>query len=104
MQWQSWIHINDLARLFVFASSHQLNGIFNGVAPNPVNNSKLTKVLAKKLQKPIFMPNIPSFIMKMLLGEMAYLLYASQRVSSKKIETVGFKFRFATICKALESF
>lgn len=101
-QWQSWIHINDLARMFVFASTHQLKGTFNGVAPNPVNNTKLIKEIAKVLDKPVFLPNIPEFVMKMVLGEMAYLLFASQRVSSKKIETEGFKFNYNTVCMALE--
>jgi len=103
-QWQSWIHIKDLARLFVFASTHQLKGVFNGVAPNPVSNAKLTKELAKVLEKPIFMPNIPEFLMRIILGEMSYLLYASQRVSSKKIEIEGFKFNYTTVCSSIEDF
>ena len=101
-QWQSWIHIKDMAKMFVFASTHKLKGTFNGVAPNPVNNTKLTKEIAKVLERPIFLPNIPEFVMKAVLGEMAYLLFASQRVSSKKIETEGFKYNYNTICRALE--
>lgn len=101
-QWQSWIHIKDIAKMFVFASTHKLKGTYNGVAPNPINNTKLTKEIAKVLRKPIFLPNIPEFVMKTALGEMAYLLFASQRVSSKKIETEGFKYNYNMICRALE--
>jgi uncharacterized protein (TIGR01777 family) len=101
-QWQSWIHVNDLARMFVFAISEKLNGVYNGVAPNPVTNTKLTKEIGKILDKPVFLPNIPEFIMKAMLGEMSYLLFASQRVSSKSIETEGFKFKYTTVCLALE--
>ncbi|MDT0608199.1 TIGR01777 family oxidoreductase [Croceitalea rosinachiae] len=102
-QWQSWIHIEDLARMFLFVSLNQLSGTFNGVAPNPVTNSKMTIELAKTLRRPLILPNVPEFVMKFLLGEMAYLLFASQRVSSKRIEKKGFQFHHLNICKALEA-
>ncbi|WP_394970592.1 TIGR01777 family oxidoreductase [uncultured Croceitalea sp.] len=102
-QWQSWIHVNDLARMFVFAISEKLNGVYNGVAPNPVTNAKLTKEISKVLERPLFLPNVPEFVMKAILGEMSYLLFASQRVSSKQIETEGFKFNYTTVCLALKS-
>lgn len=100
-QWQSWIHISDLARIFLFAIDHRLNGIYNGVAPNPVTNNKLVKEIANVLEKPLFLPNIPKFVMKTILGEMAYILFVSQRVSSKKIEEQGFTFAHPNICVAL---
>ncbi len=103
-QWQSWIHINDLARMFLFVLENGLEGTFNGVAPNPVTNGKLTKELAKVLKKPLVLPNVPKVMMELLLGEMSYLLFASQRVSSKRIEKKGFSFEFRNICHALESF
>lgn len=103
-QWQSWIHIDDLARMFLFVLEKGLEGTFNGVAPNPVTNAKLTKELAKVLKKPLFLPNVPKVMMELILGEMAYLLFASQRVSSKRIEKKGFMFNYTNICKALESF
>lgn len=103
-QWQSWIHIQDLARMFLFVLENGLKGTFNGVAPNPVTNAKLTKELAKVLKKPLIMPNVPKIMMELVLGEMAYLLFASQRVSSKRIEKKGFIFNYKNICSALESF
>ena len=103
-QWQSWIHIEDLARMFIFAMEKGLRGTFNGVAPNPVTNAKLTIELAKILKRPLVLPNIPKVAMQLLLGEMCYLLFASQRVSSKLIEEEGFEFKYLNICKALESF
>ena len=103
-QWQSWIHISDLARMFLFVLEKGLSGTFNGVAPNPVTNSKLTKEVAKALKKPLLLPNVPKGVMQMVLGEMAYLLFASQRVSSKRIEKKGFHFTYSNICSALESF
>ena len=100
-QWQSWIHISDLAGIFLHIASHKLEGIYNGVAPNPVTNLKLVKEIAKILKKPLFLPNIPKFVIHTILGEMAYILFASQRVSSKKIEEEGFIFHYANICQAL---
>lgn len=102
-QWQSWIHLKDIARLFLFTLENNLSGVYNGVAPNPVTNKKMVKELAKVLEKPLFLPNIPQFVLKLILGEMSYLLFASQRVSSKKIEKEGFIFEFNNICSALEN-
>ncbi|MFI1743528.1 TIGR01777 family oxidoreductase [Thalassobellus sediminis] len=92
-QWQSWIHIHDLAHMFLFVLQNKLSGVYNGVAPNPVSNKELTKTLAKVLSKPLLLPNIPKFLMRFILGEMHLLLFESQRVSSKKIEDKGFYFK-----------
>lgn len=102
-QWQSWIHIEDLGRMFLFILENELEGTFNGVGPNPVTNSKLTKEIANVLNKPLLLPNIPQFVMRALLGEMSYLLFASQRVSSKKIEEEGFVFENQNIRRSLEN-
>lgn len=101
-QWQSWIHIEDMARLFLFTVKNELQGVFNGVGPNPVTNEKLVKEIAKVFKKPLLLPNIPQFAMKAILGEMSYLLFASQRVSSKKIEEEGFIFQYPNVCRVLE--
>ena len=102
-QWQSWIHIEDLARQFLFVIEHGLEGVYNGVAPNPVTNAKLIKEIAEVLNKPLFLPNIPEGLMRLILGEMSYLLFASQRVSSKKIEEEGFEFYYKNVCRSLEN-
>ena len=93
-QWQSWIHIHDLANLFLYVLQNNLSGVYDGVAPNPISNSELTKTAASVLHKPLFMPNISKFFMKLVLGEMHILLFESQRVSSKKIADEGFLFKF----------
>ncbi|MCM4165759.1 MULTISPECIES: TIGR01777 family oxidoreductase [unclassified Arenibacter] len=102
-QWQSWIHLRDLGRLFLHVISKDLTGVFNAVAPNPVTNLKLTKEIARVLDRPLFLPNIPRSVMRLVLGEMSYLLFSSQRVSSKKIEDSGFDFIYPNICRALEN-
>ena len=101
-QWQSWIHITDLAQLFLYVLKHQLPGVYNGVAPNPVTNQELTKAIAATLNKPLFLPNIPKFFMKLVLGDMHTLLFESQRVCCKKIEDEGFYFEYHHLQPALE--
>lgn len=102
-QWQSWIHKKDLARIFMHSLEHNLEGIFNAVAPNPVSNQELTRVIAKTLKKPLILPNIPSIFLKLILGEMHLLLVESQRVSSNKIEAEGFDFNYPNLLPALEN-
>ena len=101
-QWQSWIHLKDLAKLFVYVLQEELEGVYNGVAPNPVTNSELTKTVAKVLERPLWLPNIPKGIMKLVLGEMHILLFESQRVSATKIENAGFHFKYHHIEPALQ--
>jgi uncharacterized protein (TIGR01777 family) len=102
-QYQSWIHIHDLASIFYYILEHKLEGIYNGVAPYPVSNSNLTKAIASTLKKPLFMPNIPKFLIKLILGEMYIILFSSQNVSAKKILNKGFQFKYASLNKALEN-
>ena len=100
-QIQSWIHITDLVTMYYFAIEKQLEGIFNAVSPHPVSNQELTKVIAKTLKKPLWLPNIPEFVMKLILGEMSYLLFSSKNLSSIKITNSSFYFQFPKIDKAI---
>lgn len=100
-QWQSWIHLTDLANIFLHLMGKQLMGTYNAVAPNPVSNAKLTREIAKALGKPLLLPNIPQSLIRPILGEMSDLLFSSQRVSCKKIEATGFDFKYRNICRAL---
>ena len=102
-QIQSWIHIHDIAALYFFAISNDLEGVYNAVAPNPVSNEKLTMTIATVLKKPLFMPNIPKFMMKLLLGEMHELLFENRNLSAQKIIDKGFVFKYKTIEKAIEN-
>lgn len=102
-QWQSWIHMHDLVHLYHFAIQHQWEGVYNATAPNPVDNHELVKKIATTLEKPFFMPNVPEFLLKMLLGEMYILLVSSQNVSSQKAQDNGFVFKYRTLDKALDN-
>lgn len=101
-QWQSWIHLDDLVSMFRFALDHQLEGTFNAVAPNPVTNLKLTAEAAEILNRPLWLPNVPSWALRLLMGERSRLILDSQRVSSEKVQMEGFAFEFPNLRPALE--
>ncbi|MCB0452764.1 MAG: TIGR01777 family oxidoreductase [Aequorivita sp.] len=101
-QWQSWIHIQDIAGIYLFLLKNQLEGKYNAVAPNPVQNKKMTKMIASKLNIPLWMPNIPAFTLRLLLGEMSVLALEGQLVSSHKIEQLGYQFKFYNLENALQ--
>lgn len=101
-QWQSWIHLEDLAKIFMFTTKNNLSGVYNGVAPNPVKQREFIKAIAKGVKRPVWLPRVPSFVLKLLLGEMSALVLESQRVSAKKLENLGFTFTYNYIQPALE--
>ncbi len=101
-QWQSWIHIDDLVSMFVHVVENDISGVVNAVAPNPVTNEELIKTIAKKLKRPLILPNIPKEVLQLILGEMHEILFDSQRVSSRKIESLGFEFSYNNLQPALE--
>ncbi|MDX1602618.1 MAG: TIGR01777 family oxidoreductase [Salinimicrobium sediminis] len=100
-QWQSWIHVTDLARLFLFLISNGAKGVFNGVAPNPVTNEDLTREVAAVMDKKIWLPKVPGFALKLVMGEMSTVVLGSQLVSSKKVEEEGFNFQFINLRQAI---
>lgn len=102
-QWMSWIHIEDLARMFVFSlEKTTLQGVFNAVAPNPATNQQLTQAAAKAKGKPYIGIGVPGFALKLVLGEMAATVLGGNRVSSQKIQKAGFEFEFPDLELALK--
>lgn len=102
-QMQSWIHIDDLAHIYTYILFHELEGIYNAVAPYPVTNNELMKTIAGVLDKPFVMPNVPSFLLKLVLSEMHILLVSSQNVSARKIISEGYQFHYLSLEKALRN-
>lgn len=101
----SWIHIDDLCYQFIYAIEHNnLSGVYNAVAPFPVNNKTLTLTLAKKYCGSFYLPiYVPAFALKIALGEMSIEVLKSATVSSKKMLDAGFVFQYPTIEKALDN-
>lgn len=97
-QYMPWIHINDLCKLYLLAIENpKLKGVYNAVAPEHITNKELTKTIAKKTKKRIWLPNIPAFVLKIVLGKMSDLVLYGSRVSSEKIQKTGFTFQFKHI-------
>ena len=101
-QMMSWIHIDDLVGQFIFLMENETNyQVYNGVAPEVLSNQAFTKTLGKILKRPTLFP-VPIFALKILFGEMSEILLASQNVSSKRFEEVGYKFKFKRLDLALK--
>lgn len=102
-QYTSWIHVEDLCRMFIYALEQQeMQGTYNAVAPRPVTNQQLTRSAAKTLQKPLFLPNVPGFVIRLAFGEMASIVLGGNKVSSQEIERKGFNFQYPNIDSALK--
>jgi len=100
-QWMPWIHVADLARLYVHAAeTPAIRGPLNATAPEPVRNAEFTKVLARQLHRPAFMP-APYIGLRILFGEFAQVLFASQRVIPRVALESGFVFQYPDIAAAL---
>jgi len=103
-QFIPWIHITDAVSTYVYALEHAaLHGVYNMVAPETITNKQLNQQLAKALHKPLWLPPIPAFALKTILGKMSELLLDSTRVSPDKIIRAGFQFQYPTIDAALQN-
>ena len=100
----SWIHIEDMCRMYWYAlQNEQLHGVYNAVAPNPVTNKTLTLEIAKQLRGKLYIPvHVPSFVIKLMLGEMSIEVLKSVTVNASKIKSTGFQFMYPTIEAAVK--
>ncbi len=97
----NWIHLEDAARIFTEAL--KWNGVFNVSAPGSINNRELTEVIAHQLKKPLILPSVPSFILKLALGDRSGLVLEGNISDLSKLENTGYQFRFRTIKSAIEN-
>ncbi|RYM35433.1 TIGR01777 family protein [Brumimicrobium glaciale] len=95
-----WLTLKDIARIYAHAVNEQLDGAYNACSAN-ITNAKLTKAIAKKLNKTLWLPKIPSFALNLALGEMASVVLEGVRVDNSKITQTGFEFKHKTIEEAL---
>lgn len=103
-QYMSWIHLDDLCEMFIKAVEDEtMRGAYNAVTGDYVTNQELTKLIAKTLRKPLLLPNIPAFVMRIIVGEMAVIVVNGSKISAEKIKKAGFKFRHSKLEEALES-
>jgi uncharacterized protein (TIGR01777 family) len=101
----SWIDVRDLAKMFVYALENEnISGSYNAVAPVPVSNKTLTQTLAQVLYGRFYITTyVPSFVLKIMLGEMSIEVLKSTTVSAQKIQDAGFVFDYPEISKSLST-
>lgn len=101
-QWMPWIHLHDLVRLLLFAADKEtLSGPVNAASPQPVRNREFTKIAGRVLGKPTFMPAVPGFMLRVMLGGFADVLLESQRIEAKAALDAGFQFEHEEVEEAL---
>ena len=104
-QYMSWIHLDDACRLLLqMLEAGDWHGVYNTVAPHPVTNQEFTETLAQVMHRPLLLPKVPAFGLKLAMGEMSEIVLGSQRVSADKVLSQGFTFEYPTLREALESF
>jgi NAD dependent epimerase/dehydratase family enzyme len=103
-QWQSWIHMDDLVEIFHQSLiNSSAAGVYNAVAPEPIRHGDMIRMIAKKLKRPLIFPAIPTWFLKIILGEMADLVTGGNLVSSQKIQKeLTFTFKFTSFAEAIK--
>ena len=100
----SWIHLDDLCAMFIRAvEDESMKGAYNAVSPQPVTNRDMTRALAKVLNRPLLLPPVPAFVLRIMIGEMTDIVVNGRNVSSEKIRKTGFTFKFTDLKSALEA-
>lgn len=101
----SWVHIDDLCRMYLKAiEDHTMEGVYNAVSPKPVSSKILTLALAKATRGKFYLPlHVPSFLLKLVLGEMSIEILKSATVNANRIRTAGFDFLYPSIEAAINA-
>lgn len=102
-QYMSWIHLDDICGQYLYALENKLEGVYNAVGPQPLTNKEITKAVAKVLGKPLWLPNVPGFALKLVFGDLAKMILGGNKVDHQKIEQTGFSYRYRDITPALEA-
>lgn len=101
--WMSWVHVADVARTCLKAiDDDAMSGAYNVVSPNPVRNKEFSKALAAALHRPCLFP-VPPFMLKLMYGESAAIILASQKIVPRNLQAAGFEFQHATCAEALQN-
>jgi uncharacterized protein (TIGR01777 family) len=101
-QYMSWIHIDDLCRMFSYAIQNKnFHGVYNAVAPSPVTQKEFLQKIAAVLHRPLWPIKVPPVLLNLILGEKASIVLNGQRVSSEKIRMSGFNYLHTDLSKVL---
>jgi len=103
-QWMPWIHIEDMCRIYkMVVEDDAISGAFNAVAPHHATQQHMLAAISKAMGKPFFLPGVPKMLTRIAMGDMALMLTEGSRVSSEKLESTGFVFRYPVLDVALKS-
>ncbi|MGG7662292.1 TIGR01777 family oxidoreductase [Dyadobacter sp. BHUBP1] len=104
-QWISWIHLDDMCRMYIEALENESwHGAYNAVAAPPVTNEALTKAICKTLNRPQWLPNVPALALKLAFGEMAAVVLGGNYVVNERIaHETGFEYRYRKLEEALKA-
>ncbi|MDO5523781.1 MAG: TIGR01777 family oxidoreductase [Bacteroidia bacterium] len=103
-QYLSWIHIDDLCHMYLKAvEDTEMQGAYNAVSPEFITNADFMYTLAKSMKRPFFMPHVPAFFMRLLMGEAAGLILKGNRVSAEKIQNAGYEFQYNSSEEAIKA-
>lgn len=101
-QWSSWLHIDDIVGIYLHAIDNpNLSGAVNAASPHPVMMKEFAKILGKVLNRPSFTP-VPKFILRLVIGEAANVVTASQKIDVKKLSNSGYNFKFPDLIKTFK--
>ncbi len=101
-QYMPYIHLDDLARLYLYAiENEEMSGSYNASNGDHITNKELTQAIAKTLDKPLWLPNVPAPLLKLSLGEMAEILIEGSKASAQKVMGAGFHFQYPDLTSTL---
>ncbi len=102
-QYMPYIHLHDLVHMYLYAIENPgMKGAWNATNGDFITNKELTRAVAKKQNKPLWLPNVPAFALKVALGELSEILLEGSRASADKIKKFGFRFTFPDLNTSLE--
>jgi hypothetical protein len=103
-QYFPWIHIDDLCNIYYKAlSDSTMSGAYNAAAPHHVTHDMLMREVARQKRLPLFLPHVPAWLLRAVMGEMSLLLTTGSRVSGERLSAVGFQFGYPDISSALQA-
>jgi uncharacterized protein len=103
-QYFPWIHIQDLCNIYLMAIRNpEMKGAYNAVAPEHINHSDFIKTMAGVMKRPVFLPPVPAWLIRAVMGEMSDVVLKGSRISSAKLIAAGYQFRFSDLEHALEN-
>ncbi len=101
-QYMPYIHMKDLVRLYLYAIENtEMTGSYNASNGDHITNKTLTQAIAKSLEKPLWLPNVPSTVLKLALGEMSEIVLEGSKATAQKVMDAGFQFQYPDLSSAL---